>query len=65
MTSAPLLETQDLSRKFGQLQVLSGFNLRVEAGEVLGIIGPNGAGKSTLLGVIGGSVAASSGKIIL
>ncbi|MSW97831.1 MAG: ATP-binding cassette domain-containing protein, partial [Actinobacteria bacterium] len=51
MSSIPLLETQNLGRKFGQLQVLSGFDLTVEAGEILGIIGPNGAGKSTLLSV--------------
>lgn len=65
MTLTPLLETQDLGRKFGQLQVLSGFDLRVGAGEILGIIGPNGAGKSTLLSVLGGSIAPSTGKIFL
>lgn len=65
MTKAALLETQNLGRKFGQLQVLTGFDLRVEAGEVLGIIGPNGAGKSTLLSVLGGSIGASSGRILL
>lgn len=65
MSTAPLLETQNLGRKFGQLQVLSGFDLKVEAGEVLGIIGPNGAGKSTLLSVIGGSIGASTGRILL
>ena len=65
MNKAPLLETQNLGRKFGQLQVLSGFDLKVEAGEVLGIIGPNGAGTSTLLSVIGGSIGASTGRILL
>lgn len=61
--TTPLLETQNLGRKFGQLQVLSGFDLIVEAGEILGIIGPNGAGKSTLLSILGGSVAPSTGSI--
>jgi branched-chain amino acid transport system ATP-binding protein len=65
MSKAALLETQNLGRKFGQLQVLSGFDLKVEAGEVLGIIGPNGAGKSTLLSVLGGSITASTGRILL
>ena len=65
MSSIPLLETQNLGRRFGQLQVLSGFDLPVEAGEILGIIGPNGAGKSTLLSVLGGSIAPSTGKIFL
>ena len=61
----PLLETRGLGRTFGKLSVLSGFDLTVEAGEVLGIIGPNGAGKSTLLGIIGGSIKPSSGRISL
>ena len=65
MTTTPLLETHNLGRKFGQLQVLSGFDLRVEAGEILGIIGPNGAGKSTLLSVLGGSVPPTTGSILL
>jgi branched-chain amino acid transport system ATP-binding protein len=65
MSTTPLLETQNLGRKFGQLQVLSGFDLRVEAGEILGIIGPNGAGKSTLLSILGGSVAPSTGTILM
>lgn len=65
MSQTPLLEARSLGRKFGQLQVLSGFDLRVEAGEVLGIIGPNGAGKSTLLAVLGGSVTPSTGRVWL
>ncbi len=65
MAPVPLVETRSLGRRFGQLEVLSGFDLRVEAGEVLGIIGPNGAGKSTLLGVLGGSIPPSTGTILL
>jgi branched-chain amino acid transport system ATP-binding protein len=65
MTQPPLVETRSLGRRFGQLEVLSGFDLTVEAGEVLGIIGPNGAGKSTLLGVLGGSIPPSTGVILL
>lgn len=58
-----LLETRALGRSFGKLRVLSGLDLRVETGEVLGIIGPNGAGKSTLLSILGGSLAPSTGHI--
>lgn len=58
-----LLQTHALGRSFGKLTVLSGLDLRVEAGEVLGIIGPNGAGKSTLLSVLGGSIPPSTGTI--
>jgi branched-chain amino acid transport system ATP-binding protein len=65
MTQTPLVETRSLGRRFGKLEVLSGFDLTVGTGEVLGIIGPNGAGKSTLLGVLGGSIPASTGMILL
>ncbi|MGQ3010135.1 ABC transporter ATP-binding protein [Microbacterium aurantiacum] len=59
----PLVQVRELDRSFGRVQVLSGLDLQVEAGEVLGIIGPNGAGKSTLLAVLGGSIPPSSGSI--
>lgn len=65
MTQPPLVETRSLGRRFGKLEVLSGFDLTVGTGEVLGIIGPNGAGKSTLLGVLGGSISPSTGTILL
>lgn len=64
MVEQPLIEARALGRRFGRLEVLSGFDLRVEAGEVLGVIGPNGAGKSTLLAVLGGSIAPTSGSIV-
>jgi len=63
MTHA-LLETHGLGRSFGRLEVLSGLDLTVRAGEVLGIIGPNGAGKSTLLSLLGGSIPPSAGTIV-
>lgn len=58
-----ILESRGLGRTFGKLDVLSGLDFRVEAGEVLGVIGPNGAGKSTLLSLLGGSIAPTSGTI--
>lgn len=59
----PLLTTHGLGRSFGKLEVLSGLDLTVRSGEVLGIIGPNGAGKSTLLSLLGGSLRPSTGTI--
>lgn len=65
MSSAtPLFEARGLSKRFGKLTVLSGLDVRVEAGEALGIIGPNGAGKSTLLGVMSGAVKPTEGTLL-
>jgi branched-chain amino acid transport system ATP-binding protein len=64
MNEPPLLETRDLGRRFGRLDVLTGLDLRVETGEVLGVIGPNGAGKSTLLAVLGGTVPVTAGRVL-
>jgi branched-chain amino acid transport system ATP-binding protein len=50
----PLLEVDDVHKRFGSLAVLQGVSLSVEEGETLGIAGPNGAGKSVLFKTIAG-----------
>jgi branched-chain amino acid transport system ATP-binding protein len=60
-----LLETRELSRRFGGLQALADVSLEVDSGQVLGIIGPNGAGKTTLINLMTGYVAPSSGKVLI
>ena len=58
-----LLTVQNLSKSFGSLQVIEGFDIHLAEGEALGIIGPNGAGKSTLFNLITGSLASDTGGI--
>jgi len=61
----PILSVTTISKSYGGVKALDSVTLEVWAGEVFGVIGPNGAGKSTLVGVVGGSIAATSGAIHL
>ena len=58
-----LLELKGVSKSFGALVVADKIDLRLEAGEALGIIGPNGAGKSTLFNLVAGLLRPASGTI--
>ena len=49
MTDTVLIETKNLTKSFGGLQVLKGVDLQVHQGEAIAIIGPSGGGKSTFL----------------
>ncbi|HTV88906.1 MAG TPA: ABC transporter ATP-binding protein [Stellaceae bacterium] len=60
-----MLELASLSRAFGGLSVIDRLDLRVEAGEILGVLGPNGAGKTTLFNMIAGVLPPSGGRILL
>ena len=61
----PLLAIEELSAGYGDVRVLWGIELRVEAGEIACIVGPNGAGKTTLLRTISGLLAPTAGRILL
>jgi len=51
---AALLEVKNLHAGYGRAEVLTGVNLKLEAGQVVTVIGPNGAGKSTMLNALMG-----------
>jgi branched-chain amino acid transport system ATP-binding protein len=58
-----ILEIRGMSKFFGGVKAVSGFNLEVRRGEIVGIIGPNGAGKTTLFNLISGFMRPTSGEI--
>ena len=58
-----MIRIENLTKTFGELQVLKGVSLEVKRGEVISIVGPSGAGKTTLLQLIGTLDKPSSGKI--
>jgi len=48
----PLLEVENVTKRFGGILALDGFSLTADPGEIVGLIGPNGAGKTTAFNVI-------------
>jgi ABC-2 type transport system ATP-binding protein len=60
-----VLQISGLHKRFAAREVLQGLDLRVEAGEVLGLLGPNGCGKSTTLNVVAGLLRADAGQVLI
>jgi ATP-binding cassette subfamily F protein uup len=56
-------ELRDVTKRFGEKLIVSGFNATILRGDKVGLIGPNGAGKTTLLKLILGELEADSGDI--
>jgi ABC-2 type transport system ATP-binding protein len=57
-----VIETENLSRRFGHLVAVRDVSLRVYRGEIFGVLGPNGAGKSTTIRMLCGILDPSGGK---
>jgi D-xylose transport system ATP-binding protein len=64
VTGAPILQLQQVSKRFGAVQALTDVHFEVHAGEVVALVGDNGAGKSTLTKTMSGSIRADSGQIL-
>lgn len=60
-----VLQTQALSKSFGNAEILSGIDMAIERGSVCGLVGENGAGKTTLLRVISGLMKPSHRSVRL
>ena len=58
-----LLETVDLTKKFGDLRACDGVSFIVNKGEFLSLVGSNGAGKTSLVNLISGHLKPTSGQI--
>ena len=63
--TAPILELDRVTKRFGGLTAVSSASFTVRTGEILGIIGPNGAGKTTLFNVVSGYYRPESGRVLL
>ena len=63
MRPLPLLEVEQVSKRFGGIVALDEVSLNVEVGEIVGLIGPNGAGKTTAFNVITRLYTPDAGKV--
>jgi daunorubicin resistance ABC transporter ATP-binding subunit len=62
MGEIPAIETERLTKRFGSTQALSGLDLTVPQGGILGLLGPNGAGKTTAVRVLATLLRPDSGR---
>ena len=61
--AAPILNTADVFKHFGEVHAVDGVDLSISPGEVLSIVGPNGAGKTTLLKLLSGGHELDRGQV--
>ena len=60
-----MIDISNITKSFGNLQVLKGIDLHINKGEVVSIVGPSGAGKTTLLQIMGTLDKADTGKVMI
>lgn len=63
MSSHPVVETKDINLSWNGHKILENINIKISAGEMVGVIGPNGAGKTTLLRIILGLIKPTRGEV--
>ena len=63
MEGQPIIETEELTKKYGSQTVVNQLTIQIREGEVFGFLGPNGAGKTTTLLMFLGLTEPTSGKV--
>lgn len=62
MNTAPAVEVEGLTKRFGQFTAVDDVSFAVAAGEIFGFLGPNGAGKTTTIKILTGLQDPTSGR---
>ena len=61
----PLVQVENLEKRFDVVRALGGVSFEVEAGEWIAIMGPSGSGKTTLINILGGLDQPTSGRVVV
>ncbi len=61
----PVIETYNLTRKYGSKVAVEDLTLEVEKGEIFGFLGPNGGGKTTVIRILSGIISPTSGHAVV
>lgn len=61
--SEVMIQVENLRKRYGDFEALTGISFKVRRGEVVGFLGPNGAGKTTTMKILTGYLAATEGSI--
>jgi len=60
-----MVEIKEITKGYGERQVLKGFSLEIKKGEVMCLLGANGSGKTTLINIIAGLTQMDEGDILI
>lgn len=60
-----ILDARALTKQYGQVCALSGVNLSIPKGKIVGLLGPNGSGKTTLIKLAAGLLTPTAGQILI
>jgi len=61
--NAAVIEVENLTKRYGDVEALRGVSFSVSEGEVFGLLGPNGAGKTSTVEILEGLRTPDSGRV--
>jgi len=61
----PLVQVENLEKRFGEVRALDRVSFEIEAGEWIAIMGPSGSGKTSLINILGGLDHPTGGSVIV